>query len=640
MLPDAGDQLPANLPIVRGVLSRLGRAITTSDPISAYHASRVMISVLLLGAALGVGLVTGWTGAYVVVGASIAVLFDSIRRVMGRRTGGVLGLHLVDAAVVALAIVISGLPVLLAIGPYGYLLTGAVLLLPLRQAIGVGGWVSFWVAITLLFGKPFGSDAVTETIVLVSSAVVMVTYLGATVYLSSVAARAMRERGDLSERLRSSRARIHAIVESSPLVVFSLDRVGRVSFTESVGLEPLGAPGGDVVGRSVYELLPGAGELHLAIQEVLTTGDSVARDIRVGTSAFHIRLSPELDSGGLVSGLIGIATDETERITATDALRRKVEMEQLISRLSTHLIGLPPDEIEAGVALAVQSVAEFVGADRATVGLATDDGRLARVEAYERPGIEPVPLQYQNHGPEDLPWLWNRLTSGRLLAVPNLDAIPSEAWRLAEVWRDMGVNSVAVVPIFLFREFAGAASIDSHREHAFTDDDLVLLRFMAEMAVAVLHRKRVHSQLEDLVRSKDQFIASVSHELRTPLTTVVGLADELRTRPDDFDSIERNEFHRLLAEQAAEVSDIVEDLLVVARADIGKVAIQATSVELCPEIDGVLRGFVDSRRVEVIAPREKLDVWADRTRLRQIVRNLISNASAIRRRPRRGSCHQ
>jgi signal transduction histidine kinase/PAS domain-containing protein len=577
-------------------------------------------------AAVVVGLSTAWAGAVVVLVASGAVFADSVHRVLRRRVGGVLVLHLADTAVVGLAVIFSGLPAIIAIGPYGYILTGSVLLLPMRRAAIVGFSTAAWLSATLILGEPIGSSAAAEGVIWAATAIAMGVYLGATVYLTSIAAGAMQERGQLSESLRSSRARIHAIVESSPLAVFALDTFGRVTFDEADGLVAFGAPAGEVAGQSIYELVPHADELHLAVQEVLVAGETVARDIRIGESAFHVRLSPEFDLEGRVSGLIGIATDETERVTSSDALRRKVEMEQLISRLSTHLIGLQPDEIEDGVALALQSVAEFVGADRAVVALATADGRLHRVQAYEKPGIVPVPEQYHDHGPDDLPWLWNRLTSGRMLAVPNLEAIPREAWRLADVWRSIGVNSVAVVPIFLFREFAGAASIDSMRVDAFSDDDLVLLRFMAEMAVAVLHRKRVHVQLEDLVKSKDQFIASVSHELRTPLTTVVGLADELKSRPGDFSEAEQREFHRLLAEQAAEVSDIVEDLLVVARADIGKVSIQASEVDIPDEVEGVLRGFVDGDRVVTIVPDDVVLAWGDRTRLRQVIRNMVSNA--------------
>ena len=74
------------------------------------------------------------------------------------------------------------------------------------------------------------------------------------------------------------------------------------------------------------------------------------------------------------------------------------------------------------------------------------------------------------------------------------------------------------------------------------------------------------------------------------------------------------------------MSDIVEDLLVVARADIGKVSIQPAEIELGPEIDSVLRGFADGDRVHIDGRHSGIAVWADRTRLRQVVRNLISNA--------------
>ncbi len=608
------------------MVGRAREVIGTRDAALAYQVSRTLISIALGVAAIAVFLVTQWVGALAVVVAAGVVLADSYRRVRSRRLERVMALHVVDAAVVGIALIASDLPALVGVAPYGYLLTGAALLLPIRKMMVVASWTVVWVAATLTLAEPIGSDAVEPHIVWIAMAVAMSVYLGATIYLSRLAADAIRDRGRLSERLRSSRARLHAIVESSPLIVFALDRNGSVTFTENEGLFAFGAGAGDVTGVSIYDLLPDAIDLHLAVQDVLAGGMTVARDMRIGTRAYQVRLAPEMDAGGVVTGLIGIATDETERIAAAEALGRKVEMEQLISRLSTHLIGLPPEEIEDGVALALESVAEFVGADRAVVGLATEDGGLARAQAYVTPGLEPVPAEYQRHSPERLPWLYNRLTSGRLFTVPHLAAIPSEAWQLAEVWERIGVNSVAIVPIFLFRQFAGAASIDSREEYAFTDDDLVLLRFMAEMLVAVLHRKRVHDQLQDLVRSKDEFIASVSHELRTPLTTVVGLADELRSRPDDFDREEQQEFHRLLAEQSAEVSDIVEDLLVVARADIGKVSIQPAEIELGPEINSVLRGFSDRDRVQVNGRDRELAVWADRTRLRQVVRNLISNA--------------
>jgi len=611
--------------IARPLVQRVADWFTTQDPHVAYHGARAGITVALVAVATGIYVATGWNGAIVVGVASGLVLADAVIRIKGGTAGPVLILQVVDSTVIGVAIVLAGLPDVIMTGPYGYVIIGAVLLLPWQRAFIVGGYVAAWVAVILVLDDAAVNPVVPGDVVWIASASAAVVYLAATFYLSMVAAAAMRERGRLSESLRSSRARLHAIVESSGLVVFTLDTSGRITFTESEGLAAFGGPLRSVVGDSIYTTVPDAAELHVAVQEVLVGGEIVSRDIRFGDRAFRVRLVPNFDSAGNVIGLIGTANDETERVAASDALSRKVEMEQLISRLSTHLIGLQPDEIESGVDLALESTAKFVHADRAFVSLVDDDGALTVRHAYSGPGLPDLPAGFCQT-PDELPWLFSRLMSGRILAVSRLDMIPAEAWRLRELWNDLGVSSVAIVPIFVFRRFAGAAVITSAREDAFADDDLVLLRFIAEMLVAVMHRKHSHTQLEELVRSKDQFIASVSHELRTPLTTVVGLADELHVRRGDFDGAERDELHRLLAEQAGEVSDIVEDLLVVARADIGKVSIQPASVALRHEIEGVVRGFAGAAGVVTVSGPGDVEGWADHTRVRQILRNLVSNS--------------
>jgi signal transduction histidine kinase len=104
------------------------------------------------------------------------------------------------------------------------------------------------------------------------------------------------------------------------------------------------------------------------------------------------------------------------------------------------------------------------------------------------------------------------------------------------------------------------------------DDDGNLERSSA-VARDISERIEAEARLEKLVRSKDDFVASVSHELRTPLTAVVGLTQELRDNRQLFSPDETAEFITLIAEQSAEVAKIVEDLLVAARAEIGRIAI-------------------------------------------------------------------
>ncbi len=134
--------------------------------------------------------------------------------------------------------------------------------------------------------------------------------------------------------------------------------------------------------------------------------------------------------------------------------------------------------------------------------------------------------------------------------------------------------------------------------------------------------KEAQSSLEDLVRSKDEFIASISHELRTPLTGVLGLSAALLDG-NVTDEDERRSLLEVVVRQSEEVSYLVEDLLVGARADIGTIAIRSEQFDLAAEVEAVLNGMELTVPIEV---RSHVDAWADPIRVRQIVRNLVVNA--------------
>jgi signal transduction histidine kinase len=149
--------------------------------------------------------------------------------------------------------------------------------------------------------------------------------------------------------------------------------------------------------------------------------------------------------------------------------------------------------------------------------------------------------------------------------------------------------------------------------------------FISVIARDITVERRTARQLEDLMAAKDEFIASVSHELRTPLTAVVGLASELAGFYDDIDDRTKRDFISLVADQASEVAAIVEDLLVAARADTDSITLIHEEVDLRRAVDAVMAALP-------VAKRESFDVTGsgvacgDGQRIRQIVRNLITNA--------------
>lgn len=136
---------------------------------------------------------------------------------------------------------------------------------------------------------------------------------------------------------------------------------------------------------------------------------------------------------------------------------------------------------------------------------------------------------------------------------------------------------------------------------------------------------RVHRQLEDLVKSKDDFLGAVSHELRTPLTSVMGFADVLAESHRDLGGDELREFLARIAAEAQDMANIINDLLVAAQADSSELVIDVRSVDVAEDIRAVVEGL-HGVQPEVEISDVRAMVQADPMRLRQILRNLIVNA--------------
>ena len=135
--------------------------------------------------------------------------------------------------------------------------------------------------------------------------------------------------------------------------------------------------------------------------------------------------------------------------------------------------------------------------------------------------------------------------------------------------------------------------------------------------------KEAEQKLGALVETKDELIAAVSHELRTPITVIVGMSSELRDNHASFSYEETADFVSMIADQSRELSNIVEDLLVAARSDAGTLLVRPESVDIEAEIGHILS--IEPGAPEVVIA-ERVTAWADPLRVRQILRNLFSNA--------------
>lgn len=143
-------------------------------------------------------------------------------------------------------------------------------------------------------------------------------------------------------------------------------------------------------------------------------------------------------------------------------------------------------------------------------------------------------------------------------------------------------------------------------------------------AYDVTEQTEARQRLEDLVRSKDQFIAAVSHELRTPLSSVLGFAEVVQGEMNTDDPLRL--MMSEIADQSAEMAAIIDDLLVAARSSFEDVPTAPRPIDLAEEAAGVVESI--GARLDN-PPSCQLDVapaYADPIRVRQIMRNLLTNA--------------
>ncbi|HVR33023.1 MAG TPA: HAMP domain-containing sensor histidine kinase [Acidimicrobiia bacterium] len=140
-------------------------------------------------------------------------------------------------------------------------------------------------------------------------------------------------------------------------------------------------------------------------------------------------------------------------------------------------------------------------------------------------------------------------------------------------------------------------------------------------ATDITAQRKAEEELSFQLSGRDRFIATVSHELRTPLTGAMGMLEMVIA--GDVTDDERDEMVQLALLQVNDMADIVEDLLVAARAANGMLTVNSSSTDVSAAVRSVLSVAADSFD-QSIEPR--VMTWADPVRVRQIVKNLVTNA--------------
>ncbi|WP_088258430.1 response regulator [Fimbriiglobus ruber] len=146
---------------------------------------------------------------------------------------------------------------------------------------------------------------------------------------------------------------------------------------------------------------------------------------------------------------------------------------------------------------------------------------------------------------------------------------------------------------------------------------------------ALLRARRAEQALLDASRRKDEFMAMLAHELRNPLAPIRNAVEILRLRGSNDPAA--NRAREIVDRQVTHMSRLIDDLLDVARIARGKVSIKKRRCDLAQIVRETVndyRGPLEAGHLslELVVPDQPVWVLGDRTRLSQVVGNILNNA--------------
>ena len=139
------------------------------------------------------------------------------------------------------------------------------------------------------------------------------------------------------------------------------------------------------------------------------------------------------------------------------------------------------------------------------------------------------------------------------------------------------------------------------------------------------------SELSELHRRKDEFLAMLSHELRAPLAPIANAVQLLGLQRGSENLIQQ-QARNIIERQLGQLQNLVDALLEVSRITTGRVQLRQEPVAVSDIVEGALetvRPLIEQRRHEltVSLPPEPIWLHADPARLQQVLVNLLTNAA-------------
>ena len=366
------------------------------------------------------------------------------------------------------------------------------------------------------------------------------------------------------------------------------------------------------------------------LEHRLETSDGSERWLRNEGRAFF-------DIEGRPVRMAGTLADTTDRRRSEEALRYRIELDQLVSSISATMNSTPIARIDRGIHTVLARLGRFLGADRGQLFQYSSDGlRESSTHEWCARGVASKRKELQDIESAQFPWFHEHIHRPAPVEIRALEDLPQEADRELATYQEEGICSLVAVPMVALESPIGYLSfVTLETTWDFTSDQVSVLKIVGEIISAALERRR-SATLEQAMEAaeaaneaKGSFLAHMSHEIRTPMNAIIGMADLLLESGLTED---QHKHGQILKNSAEGLLRLVDDILDFSKAEADKLSLEATDFHL----KGVVRNAV-----EPLIPRatakgvdfhlEVTDAFparlrGDSQRLRQILINLVGNA--------------
>ncbi|MCL5991551.1 MAG: GAF domain-containing sensor histidine kinase, partial [Bacteroidetes bacterium] len=229
-------------------------------------------------------------------------------------------------------------------------------------------------------------------------------------------------------------------------------------------------------------------------------------------------------------------------------------------------------------------------------------------------------------------WYWTYINKNYIMT----SSIKSDE-RLNSIYQyNKDIEHFISVPLVSNSEVIGIISIGT-KEKGYGEDDLEILNRMASLFTVVLQRFKAEEDIkaalakeQELSELKSRFISMISHEYRTPLTAIALTKDLLKEHWDRIDFQTRAEQLDKIQYSIDVMNSLLDDIIMYSKVEVGRQIYRQRKINLsqfCLDIVNEMQ-YTAKYKVKVNYKFEGDNkiVYSDENLVRQIIRNLISNA--------------